>query len=203
LIVMLPSSAQGELLEADMLVRRYMYKQLTGMGYKAVMLNADDYRDLMADEALAGVRHVDDLVTGTLSRASHDRALAAVARRVAQDTGAALVMQPRFTLRMVPIKGKDVAVWDGQRRAVITREGGAFKRSYTGVIGALSIRLDAFSPNGLLGFRTHGGASLMFNMNLETLRQERNPDLLKAEYLEEAVDIVLAPLQSSAARQGV
>ena len=100
-----------------------------------------------------------------------------------------------------------VLLWDGQRRFLDTPPG--LVDGYTGILEGLSIRLDAFGPEGRLAFRMHGGVAPLSQMrqekvigNVAVLSPRRNPDAFKAEYLEDAVRIVLAPLdrKASAAR---
>ncbi|GGC62999.1 hypothetical protein [Undibacterium terreum] len=194
LIVMLPPEAdEAELQPGIDILKNQLHKQLRAAGYRVVLLEQKNYDTMWAEEIVA-VGGIYDKNNGNLRRPEFVRAVGYLVQRVTAETKAALVIHPRLVIRKAALSGSG-AVWDGQQRRVPVVGLGDSTMTYDGSVGALSVSLAAYTPNGELVLRTHGGASLPYRVNALESKHELRLDLFARDTeLAEAVTLSLAPM---------
>jgi len=193
-LLMLPPKGETEDLQpGNEILKKELHRQLQAAGYKLAMLEQNNYNALWSEE-IAAVGGIYDPATGALREAQFAQALSSLVRRVSSETKAVLVLRPRLVLRSAQLSGAS-ANWDGQQRRVpvVGGEGG----SNSGNTLGLSVELIAFAANGEPAWRTYGGASLPYRVNLYTEKNEVRTDLFDNENeLAQAVALTLAPIVS-------
>lgn len=174
-------------------LQNQLHIQLRAAGHAVVMLDKASHDRAWAQE-VAAVGGIYDPVSGAYRGDSFARALASHVRRVAGETGAALVLRPRLGLRTARLENTKAA-WDGQLRIVPTRGAAGDVASYSGSTLGLSIDLQALAPNGELMSRSFGGAALPFVTHLGAERNELRTDLFASEQeIADGIAIALRPL---------
>lgn len=193
-ILLLPPEVESIELQAGINVLKEEHnRQLRAAGYKVLILDQNSY-DSIWNEEVEEVGGIYDKRTGTLQRQAYFQALGHLVQRVSSETGA-LVLRSQLVLRTAELSGVS-AVWDGQQRRVPTKGAGDDTVRHDGKSWGLSVGISMFTPSGELVLSTHGGASLVFRLNLQTQRNEVRPDLFSNEKdVAEAVSLALLPFQ--------
>lgn len=193
MIVLLPPVVDTQELTAgaDKMMQQ-LYRQLSAAGYKAAALDAANYHSIWAEEVQA-VGGIYDAASGQPLPEKLARAQGELVKRVSAETKAAVVMRPSLDLRTASLTGS-WATWDGQRRQVPVVNAGFTEYRHNGNTRALSVGLEMFAANGNKVVSTHGGASLVYQINVLTGKAEVRKDLFYGDSeLADAIALALQP----------
>jgi hypothetical protein len=199
-IVLLPPKFEAiDLEEGRNMLMDQLHRQLQAAGYKVVALDQANYETLWAQEVDA-VGGIFDAATGGLKRFQFAQARGRLAQRVTSGAHAAMVLEPQLVMRMAELSGSS-ARWDGQeRRLVVNRTGGDDFR-HDGTTLALSVGVDLFADSGEQVASTHGGASLIYAVNIDAKRNEVRRNLFATDKeIGEGVALALSPLFKKSAQ---
>ena len=193
LIVLLPADVEAEDMRpgvASML--NALNQKLSAAGYKVVALDQASH-DVIWQQEVQDVGGVYDPNTGAVRELAMMNAVGHLVQRVSSETGAGMVILPRFVLRRAEIAGMS-AVWDGQQRRVPTFGTAGDTLTQSGSTLGLSVSLQMIATSGELLMNTYGGALLPYRVNARTAKNEVRADLFADEAeVAEGVAIALAP----------
>jgi len=197
LLVLLPTkSSSPEVVGGEEFVLQQIHRQLTGVGYRVVALDAANYA-VVWDQEIKAVGGIYDTRTGALRTAAYAQALSALAKRVASETRGAMVISHSLVIRQAKLLGT-TAEWDGQRRTPPTTRTYGSEYRFHGTTSALSVELLAISGDGTIAFKTLGGTSLPYRADTLAGQYEIRPDLFATDSeTAEGVRIALKPLLSN------
>ena len=173
------------------LLHKQLQKQLTAAGWKVVALKRDDYlrRWKQEAEAVGGVYQPD---SGEFKSKEYVQALATLIRKSCAETQCALLVDARLVVRPAEIVGNQV-LWDGQKRySADPTSAGANPATQT---YAISVEVSGILPDGELGFRNYGGATLPPHYSvLELQNQKPAPMSWSDTDIAAGLNIALKPL---------
>lgn len=171
-----------------------LHRQLIASGYKVAILNTANYEEIWGEE-VAAVGGIYDSATGALRHEAYAAAMSSLGKRICDELKCALVVRQRLIARKATLDGK-MAQWDGQQRFMpVSQEGAGGAYSFFGSTYGISVELTAIAGDGLLVFRTYGGASLPYQANIYEARHEIRPDLFFSDKeIADGVRIALEPL---------
>lgn len=193
LVVLLPAPNAQELPQGTALMTGQLHRQLATAGFKVAALAAANHDEIWRQE-VAAVGGVYDPVTGKLKVQASAEASAKLAQRICAELKCALVLQPRLVLRKAELAGSK-AEWDGQRRMLPVKGGPDQMLSLSGTTTGLSVELIAVLADGMMAFRSYGGASLPYQVDTNRERSEVRPGLFSSDAeIADGVKIALQPL---------
>jgi hypothetical protein len=195
LLLLLPASAEGDELSPGLpLLLDALHAELTGAGYRTGLLDAQNHATIWAQEVDA-VGGIFDARSGAPKPAAQAAAMSALAQRLARETKAALVIQPKLVFRKAELHGTKAA-WDGRVVFAPTRgtDGGSSRQR--GTTPAISVQLLAFTDTGALAFNTFGGVKLPYVVDFVTERPVLRSDLFPRadEDLAQGAKLALKPV---------
>lgn len=193
LVVLLPAPSAQEMPQGTALMTEQLHRQLVASGFKVAALSASNHDEIWRQEATA-VGGIYDPATGKLDAQAQGKALAHLAQRVCAELKCAFVLHQRLVLRKAALAGTK-AEWDGQRRNMPVKGGPDQMLNLSGDTTGLSVELIAIQADGMTAFRSYGGASLPYRVDVNRERNEVRPDLFADDKeLAEGVQIALQPL---------
>jgi hypothetical protein len=198
LILFLPASFEARELESGAdVVLQAMHEWLARAGYKTALLNKQNYELLWRQEVEAA-EHTHGAAAGHSRPDARAVALTTLASRLAHETSAQLILVPQLVLRSAQLSGTK-AEWDG-RQALIATRGLMYENSISrGSTLALSVHLLALTGTGAVAFRSYGGITLPYKINVLKERMELRNDLYESEQdVSEGARIALEPLLTRA-----
>ena len=194
LILLLPPSTEATELDPgvpDLL--QALHLELTAAGFRTALLDKANYEVVWAQEVEA-VGGIFDPSTGSPKPVQRASATVALAKRLAQETSASLVITPRLVVRKAELSGTK-ASWDGRLAQIPTRGSFGGSPSSSGTTTAISVQLIAIGSDGVLAFTTFGGVTLPFAINFVTERPELRENIFSDKTdLTIAAEIALRPL---------
>lgn len=193
-IVLLPAAGEDrELARGESLLTAELAQALQQAGYRVAQLDAANHAELWRQEAEAA-GGVFDPVTGAAKPLAQTLALSRLARRVCAEASCALLLRHRLVTRRAELDRR-VARWDGQQRPVPYVSTGGDRWNHSGDTTGLSVELLALTAGGELAFRSYGGASLPYAVDVAGQRLVLRTDLFDdpAE-LRAGLRVALAPL---------
>jgi hypothetical protein len=193
LIVLLPPPQTKEVEAGESFMTAQLGAQLQAAGYRVATLTRPNYSDIWSQE-VAAVGGVFDQTTGASKAEVYALALSNLARRVCDEAKCAMVIQQRLIPRTAKLDGS-VADWDGQSRSILVKNAHSREFRFSGTTKALSIELLAVMANGGMGFRTYGGASLLYQTDVQESVNVLRPNLFSNDReVADGVRIALQPL---------
>jgi hypothetical protein len=194
LILLLPPSTEAPELDAGIAtLLQALHSELAAAGFRTALLDKANYETIWAQEVEA-VGGIYDSRTGSLKPVERALAIAALTKRLAQETSASLVITPRLVLRKAELSGTK-ASWDGRLVLVPTRGAFGGSSSSTGTTTAVSVQLLALARDGTLAFNTFGGVTLPYAINFVSERPELRENIFSDKNdLTKAAEIALGPL---------
>ena len=194
LVLLLPPSTEATELDSGIpALLQALHLELTAAGFRTALLEKANYEVVWAQEVEA-VGGVFDSRTGSPKPAERALATIALAKRLAQETSASLVITPRLVLRIAELSGTK-ASWDGRLTQIPTRGTFGGSSSSSGTTTAVSVQLTALANDGALAFTTFGGVTLPFAINFVTERPELRENIFSDKTdLAKAAEIALRPL---------
>jgi hypothetical protein len=194
LILLLPPSTEATELDSGIpALLQALHLELTAAGFRTALLDKANYEVVWSQEVEA-VGGIFDPRTGRPKPAERASAAVALARRLAQETLASLVITPRLVLRKAELSGTK-ASWDGRLVQIPTRGTFGGTPTSTGTTTAVSVQLIALANDGALAFTTFGGVTLPFAVNFVTEKPELREDIFSDKTdLAKAAEIALRPL---------
>jgi hypothetical protein len=194
LILLLPPSTEAPELDAGVAtLLQALHSELAAAGFRTALLDKANYETIWAQEVEA-VGGIYDSRTGSLKPVERALAIAALTKRLAQETSASLVITPRLVLRKAELSGTK-ASWDGRLVLVPTRGTFGGSSSSTGTTTAVSVQLLALARDGTLAFNTFGGVTLPYAINFVSERPELREKIFSDKNdLAKAAEIALGPL---------